>query len=142
MLDGNFKETKDSKNVCYIIHENGDVELCTDHDTEYLIITKEEIQKLAKMIEISGNQNFICEMKLIAWRYCKRCGKVIELNYFPFNRTISEELDIREEEHQLHLCKSCSKEFPTCDARKVIFGTCIGNDNVIECDKFIERRKI
>ncbi|MCK4731830.1 MAG: hypothetical protein KAT65_05155 [Methanophagales archaeon] len=55
MLDGNFKETKDSKNVCYIIHENGDVELCTDHDTEYLIITKEEIQKLAKMIEISGN---------------------------------------------------------------------------------------
>lgn len=55
LLDGNFKETKDSKNVCYIIHESGDVELCVECDTKYLIITKEEIQKLANMIEKSGS---------------------------------------------------------------------------------------
>ena len=55
MLDGNFNETNDIGKACYIIHENGDVELCVEYDTEYLIITKEEIQKLAKMVEISGN---------------------------------------------------------------------------------------
>lgn len=80
-------------------------------------------------------------MITVAWRLCNKCGKIIRLLYYPFNKTISEELDILEEEHQLHLCLLCSKTFPTCDAKKVVFGSCVGNDNVIECNRFVAKKK-
>jgi hypothetical protein len=80
-------------------------------------------------------------MNAIAWKYCNKCGKIIKLLSYPFNRSISEELDILEEEHQLHLCLLCSEAFPTCNAKKVIFGNCVGNDNVIECNRFAAKKK-
>ena len=49
-LDGNFKETKRIRDVCYIIGENG-VELCALQDTEHPIITKREILKLAEILK-------------------------------------------------------------------------------------------
>jgi hypothetical protein len=75
----------------------------------------------------------------IAWRYCTKCGKVIELDYYPFNRTIPEELLILEEEHSLHLCNSCANLFATCNAKKIVFGCCIGNDNVLECNEYLRK---
>ena len=77
--------------------------------------------------------------KSVAWKYCSKCGKLITLDYYPFNRTISEELDILENEYQLNLCDDCSKEFPTCNAKAITFGNCVGNDNVIQCDSFSEK---
>ena len=81
------------------------------------------------------------KMNAIAWRHCNKCEKIIKLLYYPFNQSISEELDILEEEHQLHLCLLCSKAFPTCNAKKVVFGSCVGNDNVIECNRFVAKKK-
>jgi len=78
-------------------------------------------------------------MNAFAWRHCSKCGKLITLDHYPFNKTISKELDTLEEEHQLHLCLLCSKAFPICDAKKVAFGSCVGNDNVIECDGYAPR---
>ena len=49
-LDGNFKETKKTRDVCYIIGENG-VELCTLQDTEYPFVSAEEILKLAEILK-------------------------------------------------------------------------------------------
>lgn len=72
----------------------------------------------------------------LAWRYCYKCGEPLTLDHCPFNRTVSEELDILEQEHSLHLCSSCTKTFATCDAKEIVFGSCIGNDNVIHCDSF------
>jgi len=74
---------------------------------------------------------------MIAWKYCSKCGSIISLDYYPFNRLISEELAIVEEKHSLHLCDSCINSFPTCNAKSITFGSCVGNDNVIECDSYI-----
>ena len=49
-LDGDFKETKKTQDVCYVIGENG-VELCALQDTEYPIISAEEILKLAEILK-------------------------------------------------------------------------------------------
>jgi len=79
------------------------------------------------------------KMNAIAWRHCSKCEKLIVLDYYPFNKTISKELDTLEEEHQLHLCSYCSKVFPTCNAKEIVFGSCVGNDNVLECDGYMSR---
>jgi len=73
---------------------------------------------------------------MIAWKYCSKCGKIIELDYYPFNKTISEELMVLESKHATHLCNTCTNIFSECNARRVIFGDCVGNDNVIECDTY------
>lgn len=75
-------------------------------------------------------------MSVIAYTFCGKCGKTISLDYYPRNKTIAEELEILEEEHQLHLCTVCAQTFATCSAKKILFGDCVGNDNVIECDQF------
>ena len=49
-LDGDFKQTKKTQDVCYVIGENG-VELCALQDTEYPIISAEEILKLAEILK-------------------------------------------------------------------------------------------
>ena len=77
----------------------------------------------------------------IAWKYCPRCGKIISLDYYPVGKSILKELNRVVEEHSLHFCESYSKVFPSYDAQKVVFGGCIDNDNIIECDGFVERRK-
>ena len=50
-LDGDFREAKNSRDVAYVIHEEGDIELCTEYDTAYPIITAEEIKKLAEILK-------------------------------------------------------------------------------------------
>ncbi len=49
-FDGNFKETKKTQDVCYVIGED-EGELCALQDTEYPIISADEIQKLATIME-------------------------------------------------------------------------------------------
>lgn len=41
--------------------------------------------------------------------------------------------------NDIHLCKSCWKEYPECDAEKddVCFGDGTGNDNICACNKYI-----
>lgn len=40
-------------------------------------------------------------------------------------------------EKDLHLCETCRYEFATCDSSPK-FGTGYGNDNVYECDTYLE----
>ena len=49
-LDGNFEVTEDVRKICYAIHANGDIELCTEYDTAYPIVSMEEILKLAEIV--------------------------------------------------------------------------------------------
>jgi len=35
-----------------------------------------------------------------------------------------------------NLCNDCVNEIPSCSAENIEFGTDVGNDNVIRCDKF------
>lgn len=46
-------------------------------------------------------------------------------------------------EERLHLCESCIKEYPECDATKdgVEFGCGTGNDNIIGCTAYMNRWK-
>ena len=78
---------------------------------------------------------------MIAWKYCSKCGKIIELDYYPFNKTISEELMVLESEHAMNLCDTCANSFSECNARRAIFGDCVGNDNVIECDAYRKKEE-
>ena len=49
-LDGDFKEVEGWRDVRYVIHEDGDVELCTPYDTPYPWLAREEILKLAEIL--------------------------------------------------------------------------------------------
>lgn len=71
------------------------------------------------------------------WTYCKLCDKAVEYKpeVFETKESMSRELDIRVEEHQLNLCATCEKCFADCGGVRV-FGECVGKDNVIECDKY------
>ena len=71
------------------------------------------------------------------WTYCDLCGKAVHYKpeTFETKDSMSRELDIRVDEHQLHLCKICDKKFATCDGNP-IFGECVGKDNVVECDSY------
>ena len=44
-------------------------------------------------------------------------------------------------EARLHLCESCKKHFPDCEATKegIVFGNGIGNDNIIGCFAYDNR---
>ena len=46
-------------------------------------------------------------------------------------------------ESRLHLCESCTKEYPECDATAdgLAFGCGVGNDNVIGCTAYVNRWK-
>lgn len=46
-------------------------------------------------------------------------------------------------EARLHLCESCAKEYPECDATVdgIEFGSGVGNDNVIGCMAYVNRWK-
>jgi hypothetical protein len=44
-------------------------------------------------------------------------------------------------EARLHLCESCKKQYPDCEATKegIVFGNGIGNDNIIGCTAYDNR---
>ena len=50
-LDGRFNEVEDTLHACYGIHSNGDVELLIAYDTQYPVITADEIQELAEILK-------------------------------------------------------------------------------------------
>lgn len=39
-------------------------------------------------------------------------------------------------ENEVHLCVSCCHAMPTCDSDNMIFGTGIGDDNVVACSSY------
>ena len=41
-----------------------------------------------------------------------------------------------------NLCDSCALCFADCPSENVVFGNGIGDDNVIECDSFIQASKL
>jgi hypothetical protein len=43
---------------------------------------------------------------------------------------------------KINLCDSCLNEFPTCQPDRIEFGDGIGNDNVIKCSSYNERKLI
>ena len=77
--------------------------------------------------------------KIVGCKYCSKCGKAICITYYPFDRTVADELACLEEEHQKHLCNTCIFEFATCDALEVEFGKCVGGNNVISCDAYKQK---
>lgn len=75
------------------------------------------------------------------WQYCPKCGTCVKIETgekkAEYTRELRERLDILMEEHQLHLCNSCTEHFAECKGTPV-FGNCVGNDNVVECDGYSE----
>ena len=39
-------------------------------------------------------------------------------------------------ENEVHLCKSCCHEYPSCDSKNLIFGTGVGSDNIASCESY------
>lgn len=42
-------------------------------------------------------------------------------------------------EARLHLCESCTKQYPDCNSDYIEFGCGFGHDNVIGCDAYTNR---
>ena len=79
--------------------------------------------------------------KIVGSKHCSKCGKAICITYYPFDRTVDNELVRLEKEHQINLCNTCIFAFATCDALEVEFGKCVGNDNVISCLTYKRKHK-
>lgn len=71
------------------------------------------------------------------WRYCRLCKKAViyKPEVFETDESMFKELGIRVEEHQLNLCTDCQHDFGACGGNPE-FGDCVGDDNVINCDKY------
>jgi hypothetical protein len=41
---------------------------------------------------------------------------------------------------KINLCATCLNEFPTCQPDRIEFSDGIGNDNVIKCSSYNERK--
>ena len=50
-LDANFKEVEKWQDARYLVHEEGDVELLWDDVGNYMIVSAEEILKLAEIVK-------------------------------------------------------------------------------------------
>ena len=50
-LDANFKEVEKWQDARYLIHEDGEVELLWDAVGVYMIVSAEEIMKLAEIVK-------------------------------------------------------------------------------------------
>ena len=79
-------------------------------------------------------------MKPLAWRYCGKCGKPTAIYSYPFNKTMEQK--VRELERYWHgnLCDSCAFLFAECGSGDILWGKCVGDDNVVECNKFKARQ--
>lgn len=76
-------------------------------------------------------------------RFCKKCGEAITISSDLEQKlapSIIDRLDTRIFEHQVNLCKSCKYCLGNCDG-KPVFGNCLGNDNVIDCDAYSRRQE-
>lgn len=40
--------------------------------------------------------------------------------------------------NKIHICDSCTYQYPNCGADNIVFGCGKGNDNVIDCDIFCQ----
>lgn len=75
--------------------------------------------------------------------YCKYASNFEECKY----KLLCEALALLKEqqpiEARLHLCESCAKEYPECDATAdgIEFGSGVGNDNIIGCTAYVNRWK-
>ncbi len=39
-------------------------------------------------------------------------------------------------QEKTNMCSICNYDFATCEAKNIIYGTGIGKDNIVACDKF------
>ena len=69
---------------------------------------------------------------------CKNCLDIATADEVIIHKN---EVKIKELEscfdNKVHLCDSCTKDFPTCDGSKWIYGNGKGNDNVIACAGYV-----
>ncbi len=73
------------------------------------------------------------------WRYCPKCEKAVAVEGLPaydspWPLSVTDALDEAMEEHQFHYCNTCKNHFAECKGNPE-FGNCVGNDNVVSCDK-------
>lgn len=76
---------------------------------------------------------------------CEKCNKVVwgeadpdaaMLMFSTETNVVEKGLSKLMEEHQIHLCPKCEYDFAVCSAKEITFGECVGNDNVLKCDKY------
>lgn len=74
----------------------------------------------------------------------KAGDKIAQIVFLPFITADNEEIDnervggFGSTDKEENLCMFCTKEFPTCKAKNVKYGTGKGNDNVIYCESQVE----
>lgn len=73
----------------------------------------------------------------------KAGDKVAQIVFLPFITANNEEIDtvrvggFGSTDKEKNLCNFCTKEFPTCEAKNVKYGTGKGNDNVVLCESHV-----
>ncbi len=80
-----------------------------------------------------------------AYHHCLVCkyGEKIEPKLFGIDNRFGIEptnydwtIESIEVKNNIHLCLSCLNKYPNCNAENIIFGTGLGNDNIIACEKY------
>ena len=108
-------------------------------------LTDETKAWLDKMdaVDALGNIADIC-MDWDGYRTADGLGGLIN-EIWAYARYCADRLSIVQEpiEARLHLCESCTKEYAECEADKtdLVYGSGVGNDNIIGCPWYVNRWK-
>ena len=85
-----------------------------------------------------------CMSEKICNSSCPYKGQCDDGGYY-YSKAIEDAIALLKEqepiEARLHLCESCAKEYPECDATVdgIEFGSGVGNDNIIGCTAYVNR---
>jgi len=92
-----------------------------------------EAKRILELLEEQEAREQCLKTKCIICPHCDNCD-------VDENGLLKEQGPI---ETRLHLCESCTKEYPECDATigGIEFGCGVGNDNIIGCTAYVNRWK-
>ena len=80
----------------------------------------------------SYGHNLVCRWKEEKGLTLRSTGNRMNIDPSDYNWTVEN----IETENKINLCDNCDNNFANCKAKNIIFGTGIGNDNIIACEKY------
>lgn len=92
-----------------------------------------------KLLQIRVDEDFLSKLEYL--RKINGFKSIAETVRKIIEKEFRKEIEKMKEvsNNHIHLCQSCYKEFPNCDAdnNDIMFGDGTGNDNICCCNKYI-----
>lgn len=91
-----------------------------------------------KLLQIRVDDDFLSKLEYL--RRINGFKTIAETVRKIIEKEFRKEIEMKEvSNNHIHLCQSCYKEYPNCDADNddIMFGDGTGNDNICCCNKYL-----